>query len=1644
MRSTKVSKDSSPIQRGVITAVVYALVILGALSISTIRLRAQSGAVETPATGSASTAGYKPYFSLSTNRTYGTADRARVWINYVGIDHMDFRLYRVDDPVKFFKGLEDPHKMGEGEKYQIIAGLKKEPSALEKVREFKVAVFKGIKDYFRNQLHRFTRESLNQKLGREGDRQALNIADYARVPLLNPDQLISSWRERLTPLDNVYDTRMVMLGKKDPGVYLVEAVNGDLRAYTIAIVTDLTMINKTTPSGEMLVYTADRRSGAPREGVKIEITKAKKTVANGITDKSGMLKTHVEQPKRQPVQAPEDYDPEAEAANEQQNSYLVTARDHDHFAISDLAAYYFGGRSGGEDEGEGEGESEGGGGMTSYIYTDRPVYRPAQKVYFRGILRTAGDRGHELPSGPVKTTIEDPNNNKVFDAELKLSPRGTFSGAVDIAGGAPLGQYRITAKAGGASASDYFEVAEYKKPEYKVAVSAGKKFAQVGEKVKFSIEARYFFGEPVKQADVQYYIYRSRYYPWWWEDADDSLEDDSANEDEGGYGYGNDMVKDGQAVLNAEGKLDVEFEVPQPDEKDSYDYTYRLEAQVTDQSRRTMEARASFIGTRGNIVANTSTDRYVYYQGDTAKIRVRTSDYEGRPLTAALTLELSERHWDSTPHKDESGRTVYSYTMSERKLSSADVTTDQQGQGSYDYVITQSGSIDVKTIVKDGKKTYASNEDYVWVADKQSEYSDWAYGDEQAIKLVADKKTYQAGETAHVLAMLPTDKAHLLVTTELTGVMTARIVDAPSRAVMIDVPIEGRYEPNVYLSVAYIKDGEMYTHDRLLSVPARSKFLNIEVLADKKEYKPRETAHYTILARNADNSPASGAELSLGVVDEAIYSVKPDQTRDIRKAFYGRRYNQVQTSFTISYYFKGHSGEKPVRIAANKRAYQLADFKNEGQYAEPTIRKDFKDTTFWQADIVTGADGKATVDVTLPDNLTTWRATVRGVTADTRVGSAILKFVARKNLILRLETPRFMTEGDTVTLSAIVHNYLDAAKGVQISIDITGAKLLNGASQTVTIPKQGEHRIDWRVSANQVGEVKLLAKALTDQESDAVEIPLEVVPHGLRQTIGGASTLSGENDDKTISLNLPSNAHSQARSLRIEASPSIAGTLFGALDYLTAYPYGCTEQTMSSFLPNIIVAQALKDVKNASIRTTNDLGTKVQRGMDRLYGFQHDDGGWGWWKDDKSDAFMTAYVVDGLALASRAGYSPDKARVSRGRNKLVGLIASNKNDDGQPVDPDTRAYMICALAESGSVDAGLLNDLFARRGELQPYGRALLALILKQHRDDRAKQIASEIEQGSSSNDYDAHWESKHTSHGWTVENDTEATALSLKALARINPQRRMLRKAARWLVGNLRNGYYWESTRQTAFAIFGLIDYVKVSKELSPDYNVAIYLNGEQVLAKHFGAEDTAAAQPFVIERKGPQLVGGNQVRIVKTGRGALYLSTALAYFTRDDEIQAQGSPNLTLTREYLRLHVVESGEQASWKIEPLTGELRSGDLIVSRLRVKGARAQYVMIEDPIPAGCEQVDRISGIDLAYVADAGSHRWTDWYSAREFRDQKTALFLDYFDGDAMFQVALRIQVPGDFRVAPARAELMYQPAVQSNTSSGKMSFLDKK
>src|SRR6266849_2375036 len=1638
------SDNNQRLRRYLATAAIYLAVAASVFGFNVIRSRAARQAAQPAQPAQPTVVSTTPYFSLTTNRTYSPKETARLWATYQNIEYLDFRVYHVKDPLKFFKQLDDPHQMGEKEKEAVSQGYGVRVSVLERAHSLKISLFSAVKDYVRTHLLKEHRETFNQKFRKEDEptRTPLNVADYARVPLLNPEQKVKDWREKLPALDHDYDSRMISLGKQDPGVYLIEAVNGGMRAYSIAIVTNLTMVQKTTKDGQVLVYVVDRKSGAPHEGVNVEVARAKQSLANGTTDKTGVFKAEIKPPQSSD-QAPEDVDPEAAP----KNTFLIMARERDNFVISDVESFYFGGEGGEDDVLTSQG-------LTSYIYTDRPIYRPAQKVFFKGILRHWGRNGYELvDSKTVNVTIEDPNNGKVFEKELALSTRGSFSGDLDIADEAPLGSYNITAAIGEAKASGYFEVQEYKKPEFKVSVKGPKDFAAVGEKVKFTISANYFFGAPVTTADVHYYVYRSRYYHWWWGgDSSDEFDDAAGPENEGGdaedSGYsGNDMVTEGDVSLNARGEATVDFEVPRTEEKDEWDYSYRLEAQVTDASRREMQGAASVIGTRGKTVADAYPERYLYYQADTAKIKVKTADYAGHPVSQKVTLKFIEQKWEKIEKDEEYNGykyKTYDYKLHERELASADVNTDSQGNATYDFTVPSPGSIYVKAIITENGKQIVNRGGSFWAPDKKGEWSDFEYRDydEKAIKLVPDKKSYKPGETAHVLAMLPADKAHLLVTTELSEVMTVREIDASGRSIVIDVPIDRKYEPNVYLDVSFVKDNDMYNQSQIIAVPARDKMLKLDIVPNKKEFKPRDVASYTILARNEDGSPAANTEVSLGIVDEAIYSIQPETAANIKREFYGKRYNEVQTSLAIHYTFTGFAGNKPASLAQNKSAYQLADFKNESSYAEPTIRREFKDTAFWQPDVVTGGDGKATVSFKLPDNLTTWRATARAVTADTRVGSSVQKTIARKDVIMRLEMPRFLTEGDTVTISGVVHNFLKSDKSTKISLDLNGAQLLDSASETVTIKQNGEHRVDWRVQANQVGKLTLLAKALTDTESDAVEMSMEIVPHGLKQTVGNATTLTQNDADQSFSLDLSKNPDAQARSLRIEASPSIAATLFGALDYLTSFPYGCTEQTMSSFLPNVVVAQALKDVPTAKIRASNDLDKKVQRGMDRLYAYQHGDGGWGWWKDDKSDPFMTAYVVDGLTMASGAGYQIDGSRRDSGREKLSAFLAAGKRDDGNPIDDETRAYMIYAYTESGESDGHYLEELFGKRDKLGPYGRALLALSLQQRKDGRAKEVANTIEGAAQKDEFEAHWQTARVNdYGRDVYLDNEATALSLKALAQIRPDSSLLPKVARWLVKNRNNGYYWLSTKETAFAIYGLTDYLKVSHELSPDYTFEVYLNGAQVASQHVGAGDATNAQALIITKKAGEVGNNNQIHIVKHGKGALYVSTAVEYFTAEDNVAAQSSPALKITREYLRLRVSESeGGKSSWKIEPLTGELRSGDLIVVRLHLEGNRAQYLIIEDPIPAGAEQVAQVSGIYLNY----STGQWTDWYSNREFRDNRTVIFKNYFDGKATFQYAMRVEVPGEFRVAPARAELMYQPTVQANTSNDRLRILDKK
>ena len=230
-------------------------------------------------------------------------------------------------------------------------------------------------------------------------------------------------------------------------------------------------------------------------------------------------------------------------------------------------------------------------------------------------------------------------------------------------------------------------------------------------------------------------------------------------------------------------------------------------------------------------------------------------------------------------------------------------------------------------------------------------------------------------------------------------------------------------------------------------MPAPEKVLKVTVETDKPQYRPGDKVTYTLTAQDAKGHPVS-AELSLGVVDEAIYAVRPDSVQPPEKVFYAREWDKVFTQFSTTYWFTGYSGQAQDGVGQLRAPTRLADFKNPGQVVQPKVRKYFPDTIEWLPTLVTDASGKARATFNFPDSLTTWRATVRAVTRDTLVGQVMSKVITRKNLILRLETPRFMDQGDTATLTGIVHNYLATDKTAKVSLAAEGVELASPAETT--------------------------------------------------------------------------------------------------------------------------------------------------------------------------------------------------------------------------------------------------------------------------------------------------------------------------------------------------------------------------------------------------------------------------------------------------------------------------------------------------------------------------------------------------------------------------------------------------------------------
>jgi alpha-2-macroglobulin len=1563
--------------------------------------------------------------------------------------------------------------------------------------------------------------------------------------LLRYTEKVKEWNDFVKG-DYAYEKGNVTIGKiEEPGMYIVQAIKGDQVAYCAVVVSDMAIVYKNS-SSQVLAFLTNVKTSEFIKDVKFTLVYNKVT-SSLFSDKDGLALFNIKETKgRQDIES----------------RPLLIAQTGKETLISN--PYFYFGRSGANL-------------LTAYVYTNQPVYRPGQIVYFKAILRDkVGNDLKNIAGTDFSVSIKSPRNKEIYSEVIKTNDLGTISGYLSLEEKADLGNYSILISKGEANYYGSFEVQEYKKPEYQVKIELPKTNYANKDELTGKVKADYYFGSPVKNGTVALKIYKKYYWRPWWYWSDYSWFYRSFDKISPYNWRELTFVQQMDGVLNSKGEYDFNYKV---NEEYNADYVYVISAEVTDASRRAVTGNTNIFITRGSFSIFTTPDKYFTETGKPVVLKINASDFNEHPVETDYKIviqypsdspdrygNIKEFEKDSIIGRtDKGGKSIISYYPKNLKA------------GYYHYLITAKD--------EKGREITAQSSFYYG----QNYY--YSYNG-QGVEIVTDKDSYEKGDSLTAYIFLPSPGTELLLTYESNNIFYYKKITAKEKSIVIKEKLGDKFAPSFNISVAFMKDGKFYNNTKQVGVLAKDKFLSISILPDKKGYKPGDNANYKVIVKDYKGNPVKNTELSFGVIDESIYAIKEDAVPDIKSFFYAPQYSyipaynsylyvqstgqsRVLTAIDKDYFDKGLIEQKgngrlygkiknregktfagiklilnsnnnyyitttdstgsyefnkikqgdyslfyfnpgssivlidKVAVGKEKKFDAAIDLPSEqmfgGQqsgvvfrggreggvdfslmdksspqmmelsttsakvnYQEAVVRSNFVDAAYWIPDVRTNDFGIAEVKFKMPDNLTTWRASVKGVTVKTDVGQEINKTITRKDLLIRMETPRFFREGDEITISTIVHNYLNEQKRTKISFKADNLTLIRSDINTpgystnmynrkdglyeLSIDKNTELRIDWVVKVDiPLGEAKINAEALTNSESDALQLKVPIIPKGIKELKSVIAELS-DKQEENIQFNIPKDVDLRSAKFSFAVSPTLAATILKALDDLAGYPYGCVEQTMSRFLPTIIAANTFKDL-NIPLKsnTLTQMPDMVNAGLDRLYSFQHPDGGWGWWTNDNTHPYMTAYVIYGMNLARKAGYKIDQNVYRNGLENL------NTQINGNIPDPTTLSFMLYALSSSNDPKYTPLILAKIREMELSKLNSYSISLNIISLVNINEKGLESEyVNKLISMSDSKAgmvFWSGKEWHYNWQ-DDIVQSTSFAVKAMIKSGSKSELISKAVNWLITQ-KQGYSWRSTQETAAVIFALSDYLKTTNELNPDYTYSIYLNNKKIVTKKIGLGDVYK-QPEEININGITdknlMNGDNNIRIIKEGSGKLYFSGLNQYYI-SSQSSSNKDNNFNVRREYYLLKPEQDGDRIIYKKNVFDGELKSGDELLVKTFVdsRTENLQYFILEDMLPSGFEPIKEenkyeIEGENDYHVFYNDFRRirpWRWFYADKEYRDQKVSFFVTNVNRQMEFSYLIKAQIPGTVTVSPAQAYLMYYPEVNGNSEWLEIKTQDK-
>ncbi|MDA1195463.1 MAG: tetratricopeptide repeat protein [Planctomycetota bacterium] len=689
-------------------------------------------------------------------------------------------------------------------------------------------------------------------------------------------------------------------------------------------------------------------------------------------------------------------------------------------------------------------------------------------------------------------------------------------------------------------------------------------------------------------------------------------------------------------------------------------------------------------------------------------------------------------------------------------------------------------------------------------------------------------------------------------------------------------------------------------------------------------------------------------------------------------------------------------------------------------FAAPEVRREFADTASWEPQVTTDKDGKATIKVKLPDNLTTWRATARGVSSEALVGSGGASVVARRNVLVRIDPPRFLTQGDQLTIPSVVHNNTEDALELTLRVKAEGIHL-DGTDEKLTIPAGGRALSDRTFAARENGRVKIEAGIGAGLIGDAVEVSFGALARGIKNmdARSGTSDTSRGALQETF-LELPEGVVPGTTRLTIMMHPGVSDAVLDAMLGLSLYPYGCVEQTVHRFLPALEAYRALQQAGSLEADRLTALREAAERGAARLGNLQNPDGSFGWFRGGHGDLAMTAYALRGLVAARAEGIAGLDRTIDQAQGALRRLMAAG--------DEDARALAHLALATLGISEDESYATSFRRRNEgLSSAGLAWMTMAAQrlQRGFDTDELVRLLLERAVQKDDV-TYWPGR--SGDCFSGSSREATALAISALIEVRSASAHVDRAMSWLLAQRGAG---ETTKEQASFVGAAAAYLGANRSQGFGGVVEVLLDGQVVRRIEVGARPLAIEdRRFLVAEAAALKAGRHALAFRLDGQGALHWAARLESVVTSEDLPG-ASHGITLARQYLRPEqavapgaapppkpgytILREGAQPKVEIQELQ-VVASGDRMLVRLKVSAERdLKYVLVEDALPAGFEVLEGTT---------RGSFAW------QERRDDRQVFFLtDLPRGDTTLEYVLQATHLGTFTALGTTAYAMYAPEV---------------